>query len=67
MSSLLWSVYFSTLLLNVFSALKGNYFNIYIRFTRVCSHVEVLNFSDRVYGIISLERLFPSSIADTMN
>ena len=47
-----------------------------IRFARVCSHVEDfnarnkclrLNYSIRVIGIISLERLFPSSIADTMN
>ena len=26
-----------------------------------------LNYSNRVIGIISLERLFPSSIADTVN
>ena len=42
-----------------------------IRFSRVCSHVEDFNarnnFSNRVIGIISLERLFPSSIAGTMN
>ena len=43
---------------------------------RVCSYVEdfmlvikasLLNFSNRVIGIISLERLFPRSIAATMN
>ena len=45
-----------------------------IRFARVCSHVEtfvinalLLNFLNRVIGIIRLERLFLSSIADTMN
>ena len=47
-----------------------------IRFARVCSHVKtlmlvihfkLLNFSNRVIGIMSLGRLFPSSIADTMN
>ena len=45
-------------------------------FARVCSYVDdfmlvikasLLNFSNRVIGIISLERLFPSSIAATMN
>ena len=43
-----------------------------IRFARVCSHVDDFNtrdkcFLNRGFGIISLERLFPSSIADTMN
>ena len=47
-----------------------------IRFARVCSHeedfkarinVKLLNLSSRVIGIISLERLFPNSIADTIN
>ena len=39
----------------------------------VCSHVEdfnarrQLNFSNRVIGIISLERLIPSSITDPLN
>ena len=28
---------------------------------------EMIDFSNRVIGIISLEMLFPSSIADTMN
>ena len=56
------------------------FYGVYIfqlkRFARVCSHVEdflllidayLLNFSNRVIGIIGLERLFPSSIAATMN
>ena len=30
-------------------------------------NVKLLNFLNRFIGIISLERLFPSSIADTMN
>ena len=47
-----------------------------IRFARVCSHVNgfnarnkcpMLNFSNRVIGFISLERLFSSSIAHTMH
>ena len=48
-----------------------------IRFARVCSHVDdlmlvinvlLLNFSNKVIGIISLtERFVPSSIADIMN
>ena len=47
-----------------------------IRSARVCSHVEDFNarnkcltakLSNRFIGIISFERLFPSSIADTMN
>ena len=47
-----------------------------IRFARVCSHVEdfsacnkclTAKFSNRVKGIISLERFLPSSIADTIN
>ena len=46
------------------------------RFARVCSYVEdfmlminasLLNFSNSVIGIISLEGLFPSNIAATMN
>ena len=45
-------------------------------FARACSHVDdfnarinvqLLNVSDRVIGIISLERLFQSSIAETKN
>ena len=47
-----------------------------IRFARVCSHVDDFNARDKCLtakllkqgiGIISLERFFPSSIADTMN
>ena len=30
-------------------------------------HVAPLNYSNRIIGIISLESLFPSSIADTIN
>ena len=56
------------------------YYGVYIsqlkRFARVCSYVEefmlminasLLNFSKSVIGIISLEGLFPSYIATTMN
>ena len=48
----------------------GVYISQLITFTRVCSHVEdlmlvinvlLLNFSNRVNSIISLERLFPNS------
>ena len=52
----------------------GVYISELLRFARVCSHVEdfvinfsLLNFLSRVIGITSLERLFPSAIADTMN
>ena len=56
----------------------GVYVSQLIRFARVCSHVydfntrnkcltAKLNFINRVIGIISSERLFLSSIADTMN
>ena len=54
----------------------GVYISQLKRFARECSYVEdfmlvikasLLNFSNRVIGIISLERLFPSSIAATMN
>ena len=55
----------------------GVYISTLITFARVCSQVEdfnmlvinvkLLNFSNRVTGIMSLERFFPSSIADTMN
>ena len=55
----------------------GVYISQLIRFAGVCSHVEEfdarnkcltqLNFSNRVIGIISLERLFLSSIAAIMN
>ena len=43
-----------------------------IRFARECSNVDDFNtrdkcFLNRGFGNISLERLFPSSIADTMN
>ena len=46
-----------------------------IRFARVCSHIDDFNARSkcltakllRVIDIISLERLFPCSIADTMN
>ena len=52
------------------------YISQHIRFARVCSHVEdfnarnkclTANFSNRVIGFITVRRLFPSSIADTMN
>ena len=54
----------------------GVYISQLKRFVRECSYVEdfmlvikasLLNFSNRVIGIIRLERLFPSSIAATMN
>ena len=54
----------------------GVYISQLIRFARVCRHVDdfnarnnvkLLNFTNRVVGIISLERRFPSSIAGTMN
>ena len=54
----------------------GVYISQLIRFARVCSHVVdfntrnkclLLNFLNWVIGIISSERLFLSSIADTMN
>ena len=54
----------------------GEYISQVIISARVCSHVEdvyarnkclTANFLNRVIGTISLERLFPSSIADTMN
>ena len=54
----------------------GVYISQLIRIARVCSHVDfvntrnkcvTLNFSNRVIGILSLERLFQSSIADAMN
>ena len=54
----------------------GVYISKLIRFAKVYSHVEDFNarnkcltdnYSNRVIGIISLERLFPSSIADTTN
>ena len=54
----------------------GMYISQLIRFARVCSHVDDFNardkcltakLSNRVVGIISLQRFFPSSIADTMN
>ena len=51
----------------------GVYSSQLIRFARVYSHVDdlnacnkCLNFSNRFIGIISLERLYPSSITDTM-
>ena len=54
----------------------GVYISQLKRFARVCSYVEefmlminasLLNFSKSVIGIISLEGLFPSYIATTMN
>ena len=54
----------------------GVYISQLKRFARVCSYVEdfmlminasLLNFSNSVIGIISLEGLFPSYIAATMN
>ena len=54
----------------------GVYISQLKRFARVFSHVEdfmlvinalLLNFSNMVIGIISLERLFPSCIAAIMN
>ena len=53
----------------------GVYISQLIRFARVCSHVDDLNARNKCLtarlpkhiGIIRLERLFPSSIADTMN
>ena len=51
----------------------GVYISQLIRFARVCSHVVDINDRNKCYtaklliGIISLERFFPSSIADTMN
>ena len=54
----------------------GVYISQLKRFARVCSHIEdfmlminasLLNFSNSVIGIISLEGLFPSYIAATMN
>ena len=51
----------------------GLYISQLIRFARVCSHVDDLNARNKcltaklLIGIISLERPFPSSIADTMN
>ena len=50
--------------------------SIYIRFAKVCSHVGdfmlvknvyLQNFSNRVIGIINIERLSPHFIGDTMN
>ena len=55
---------------------NGVYISQLIRFARVCSHVEDFNarnkcltakLSNRVICIISLERLFPSTIVDTIN
>ena len=56
----------------------GVYISQLIRFARVCSHVEDFNARNKCltaklfkqayrYHNLSLERLFPSSIADTMN
>ena len=54
----------------------GVYISQLKRFTRVFSHIQdfmlvinalLLNFSNMVIGIISLESLFPSSIAATIN
>ena len=56
--------------------LYGVYISQLKRFARVCSYVEdfmlminasLLNFSNSAIGIISLEGLFPSYIAATMN
>ena len=50
----------------------GVYISQLIRFARVCNHVDDFKarnkcLTAKVIGIISLERSFPSSIANTMN